>query len=276
MRPKILLCIAAAVTVASMSVFTTRAFSDNKVVIKGSTTVLPITQKAIEAFSKMHKDVSISVDGSGSGNGIKAIIDGTTDIANSSRAMKDNEKTKASDKGARIKEIVCAFDMIVPVVHPKNPLSKISMDQLKGIFDGSITNWKEVGGPDETIVVISRDTSSGTYEYWNEEVLKKGDVTPRAQLQASNGAVVTTVANNPKAIGYIGFGYMNSSVKALDVNNVKATLPNGKSGRYPISRKLYMYVNEKNYSPQARAFVQFILGRQGQALVKDAGYIPLR
>jgi phosphate transport system substrate-binding protein len=106
--------------------------------------------------------------------------------------------------------------------------------------------------------------------------MKKGDVTPKAQLQASNGAIVTTVANNPKAIGYIGFGYVSNTIKVLDVDGIPATIQNGKTGKYPISRKLFMYVNEKNYSPAAKAFVNFVLGAQGQRLVKDADYIPLR
>jgi len=276
MRPKILLVIFAAICVLSVGFFTTDAFSDSKIVIKGSTTVLPITQKAIEAFAKVRKDISISVDGSGSGNGIKALLDGTTDIANSSRSMKDKELDKAKEKGIKIKEITCAYDMIVPITHPSNPVKNLTLDQLKGIYDGSITNWKQVGGADQNIVLISRDTSSGTYEYWNEHVMKKGDVTPKAQLQASNGAIVTTVAGNPKAIGYIGFGYESNTIKVIDVNGVKATIQNGKSGKYPISRKLFMYVNENAYSPAARAFVQFILSPQGQKLVREADYIPLR
>lgn len=276
MRPKILLLIAAVVCVLSVGLFTTEGYSDSKLVIKGSTTVLPITQKAIEAFSKTRNDVSISVDGSGSGNGIKALLDGTTDIANSSRSMKEKELSTAKERGLTIREVPCAIDMIVVITHPTNRVRNLTAAQLKGIYDGSITNWKEVGGPDQNIVVISRDTSSGTYEYWNEHIMKKGDVTPRAQLQASNGAVVTTVANNPRAIGYIGFGYVGRSIKVVDVDGIKATIYNGKSGRYPISRKLFMYVNEKNYSPAARAFVQFILSPRGQRLVREADYIPLR
>lgn len=275
MRPKLFLMILAAVLTLSVGFFATDGFTDSKIVIKGSTTVLPITQKAIEAFTKIRKDVAISVDGSGSGNGIKALLDGTTDIANSSRSMKDKELATAASKGLKIKEIACAYDMIVVIVNKQNTVKNLTSDQLKGIYDGTITNWKDVGGPDQRIVVVSRDTSSGTYEYWNEHIMKKGDVTPKAQLQASNGAVLTTVANNPKAIGYIGFGYVNNTIKVLDVDGVKATILNGKTGKYPISRKLFMYVNEKNYSPDAKAFVNFILGVQGQKLVKDADFIPL-
>jgi phosphate transport system substrate-binding protein len=252
------------------------AAESGKVVIKGSTTVLPITMKAIEAYKIIKPAVSVSVEGSGSGNGIKSLLEGTCDIANSSREMKKEELEKAKSSGLKIKEIVVAYDMIVPIVHPSNKVKNLTKDQLKGIYDGSITNWKQVGGDDMNIVVVSRDSSSGTYEYWHEDVMKKTDIRKDSLMQASNGAVVNTVANNKKAIGYIGFGYLDKSIKALDVNGVKATLANGKSGKYPISRKLYMYVNENNYSAEAKGFVNYILGKDGQKLVSEAGFIPLK
>ncbi|HOK02050.1 MAG TPA: PstS family phosphate ABC transporter substrate-binding protein [Spirochaetota bacterium] len=252
------------------------AAESGKVVIKGSTTVLPITMKAIEAYKIIKPAVSVSVEGSGSGNGIKSLLEGTCDIANSSREMKKEELEKAKSSGLKIKEIVVAYDMIVPIVHPSNKVKNLTKDQLKGIYDGSITNWKQVGGDDMNIVVVSRDSSSGTYEYWHEDVMKKTDIRKDSLMQASNGAVVNTVANNKKAIGYIGFGYLDKSIKALDVNGVKATLANGKSGKYPISRKLYMYVNENNYSTEAKGFVNYILGKDGQKLVSEAGFIPLK
>lgn len=245
-----------------------------RIVIKGSTTVLPITQKTSEEYMKQNK-VTISIEGSGSGNGIKALLDSTCDIANSSREMKKEELEAAKSKGIAVKEIVVAYDMIVPVVHPSNPVRNLSLEQLKGIYNGTITNWKEVGGKDINVVVVSRDTSSGTYEIWHEKVLKKTDVSNRALLQASNGAVLSTVAVNPKSIGYIGFGYLNNSVKALKVNNIEGTIANGKSGKYPVSRKLYMYVNKTTLSKEANAFIKFILSKKGQDLVKEEGFIPL-
>lgn len=247
----------------------------NKVVIKGSTTVLPITQKTAEAYRKVNK-VSITIEGSGSGNGIKALIDGTCDIANSSREMKPEELKSAADKGKKVKEVTVAIDMIVPVVHPSNGVKEITMGQLKAIYDGSITNWKQLGGKDENIVVISRDTSSGTYEIWHEKVMKKTDVKKDALLQASNGAIISSVAANPKAIGYVGYGYIDSSVKPLNVDKVEGTIENGKSGKYPISRKLYMYVDENRVSADTQKYIDYILGDEGQKLVRDAGFIPVR
>lgn len=249
------------------------AQSKDRVVIKGSTTVLPITQKGAEIFMKKNPGVSIVIEGSGSGNGIKAILDGTCDIANSSREMKESEFAKAKESGVAVEEIVVAYDMIVPVVHPSNPVKNLTKDQLKAIYKGEITNWKDLGGKDQSIVVISRDTSSGTYEVWSEMIMKKEDVFPRALLQASNGAIVNVIANNERAIGYIGFGYLNDSVKSLTVNEVVPTLANGKSGKFPISRKLYMYVNKKKYSANTKKFVRYLLSKEGQAAVEEAGFI---
>ena len=246
----------------------------NKVVIKGSTTVLPITQKAAEEYRKQNK-VSITIEGSGSGNGIKALIDGTCDIANSSREMKEKELNTAKEKGISVKEITVAIDMIVPVINPANPVKNLSMDQLKGIYDGSIKNWKQVGGKDENIVVISRDTSSGTYEIWHEKVMKKTDVAKDALLQASNGAIVSAIAGNPKAVGYIGYGYIDNTVKPVTVSGIEPTLENGKSGKFPVSRKLYMYVDEKKISGESRKFIDYLLSPEGQKLVKEAGFISL-
>lgn len=246
-----------------------------KIVVKGSTTVLPITQKTAEAFRKQNM-ISVTIEGSGSGNGIKALIDGTCDIANSSREMKPEETESAKNKGKNIKEVVLAYDMIVPVVHPSNSVKDISMDQLKAVYDGSITNWKQLGGKDENIVVISRDTSSGTYEIWHEKVMKKADVKKDALLQASNGAIVSAVSTNPKALGYVGYGYIDSSVRPLTIDKIEGTIENGKTGKFPVSRKLYMYVDGDKITEDASRYIDFILGTDGQKLVKEAGFIPVK
>jgi phosphate transport system substrate-binding protein len=265
-----------AIAAVAISMVSGTAAEKGKISIKGSTTVLPITMKALESFKLIKPEISISVEGSGSGNGIKAILDGTCDIANSSREMKKDEFDKAKAANRKIKEIVVSYDMIVPIVNPSNKVKNLTMEQLKGIFDGTITNWKQVGGDDMNIVVVSRDSSSGTFEYWNESVMKKTDVRKDALMQASSGAIINTVANNKKAIGYDGYGYVDSSVKGLDVNGIPANLKNGKSGKYPISRKLYMYVDEKNYSAEAKAFVNYLLSKEGQKKVSEAGFIPLK
>lgn len=247
-----------------------------KIVIKGSTTVLPITLKIIEAYKKIAPNVAISVDGSGSGNGIKALLEGSCDIANTSRALKKEELEKAVAFKGSIKEVIVAYDMIVPIVHPSNKVKNLTKNQLKGIYDGSIKDWSEIGGDRGRIVVISRDTSSGTYEYWHEDVMKKSEVRKDALLQASSGAVVSAVANNRRAVAYVGFGYLNNRVHAVHVNGVEPTLDNGKTGKYPISRALYNYINEKNLSKETKAFIDFIISKDGQKLVRDAGFIPVR
>ncbi len=168
------------------------------------------------------------------------------------------------------------FARTYTIVHPANRIENISKEQLKAVYDGSIDNWSKLGGDDGSIVVISRDTSSGTYEYWHEDVMKKSEVRKDALLQASSGAVLSAVANNRRAIAYVGFGYLNDSVKALKANGIDPTIDNGKSGKYPISRALYMYVNENRLSGETRKFIDFLLGDEGQALVKGAGFIPVR
>jgi phosphate transport system substrate-binding protein len=241
----------------------------------GSTTVLPIAQKAAEAYMKEHPDVTISVSGGGSGNGIKAIIDGTTDIANISRFIKNEEVKQAVEKGSYPVPFAVAYDCIVPVVHPSNTVNNLTTDQLKAIYKGEIDNWKAVGGPDLKIVVISRDTSSGTYEVWEEKVMKKERVSPAALLQASSGAVAQAIASNKFAIGYLGIGYLNDKVKAVTVNNIAGTAETTLNGTFPISRPLFMFTRGWP-SGDALNFINFVLNPQkGQKLVKEAGFVPL-
>ena len=249
------------------------AFAGN-IVIKGSTTVLPIAQKAAEDFMKMNADTNISVSGGGSGNGIKAIIDGTTDIATSSRFIKDKEIKLAMEKSVLPVPHRVAMDCVVPVVHPTNALTDISMARLKDIYTGKTTNWKELGGKDKPIVVISRDTSSGTYEVWHEKVLHKEKVTPKALLQASNGAVAQVVAKNKYAIGYIGIGYLNKGVKALKVDGVEASATSALNGTYPVSRALFMFTNGWPEG-DVMSFINFVVSPTGQKLAREEGYVPL-
>jgi phosphate transport system substrate-binding protein len=245
------------------------------IVIKGSTTVLPIAQKVSEAYMKQNPDVKISISGGGSGNGIKALIDGSTDIADSSRFIKEKEVKLAVDKGRYPVPFAVAYDCIVPVVHPENSIMNITMQQLKGIYKGDIKNWKEVGGPDRPIVVISRDTSSGTYEVWHEKVMKKERVFPGALLQASNGAIVQAVSKNKNAIGYIGLGYMDKSIKDLMVDRVKGSEETTLNGTYPVSRPLYMFTPGWPKEDVLK-FINFVVHpEKGQKYVRDAGFVPL-
>ena len=246
-----------------------------KLVIKGSTTVLPIAQKVAEAYMKENPDTSISISGGGSGNGIKAIIDGTTDIADSSRFIKDKEVKLAMEKGTYPVPFRVAYDCIVPIVHPNNPVKNLTMDQLKAIYKGEVKDWKEVGGPNKKIVVISRDTSSGTYEVWEGKVMKKERVYPGALLQASNGAVAQVVAKNKYAVGYIGLGYLNKDVKALTVNSVTGSSATTLDGTFPISRPLFMFTQGWPEGDIVK-FLNFVLRPdKGQKLVGEVGFVPL-
>lgn len=243
--------------------------------LDGSTTVLPIAQKVTEAYMKEHPDVSISVSGGGSGNGIKALLDGTTDIADSSRFIKEEEVKIAVEKGSYPVPFAIAYDCIIPVVHPGNPLTNLTLDQLKSIYMGQVKNWKELGGADSPIVVISRDTSSGTYEVWEEKVMKKERVFPGALLQASNGAIVQAVGKNKNAIGYIGIGYVDKTVKALSVNSIAGTEETTLNGTFPISRPLFMFTRGWPTGDTLN-FINYVLHPQkGQKFVKEAGFVPM-
>ena len=250
------------------------AFAADPIVIKGSTTVLPIAQGTLEAYMKKNPRVQISLSGGGSGEGIKALIDKTTDIATSSREIKKEEIALAQTKGVKPVAHVVAKDALTPVVHPKNKVTNLSIDQLSQIYQGKITNWKEVGGEDLKIVVISRDSSSGTFESWDHFVMKKAKVAPTAQMLASNGALVTAVAKNRYAIAYLGIGYVNKSVKPLQVNGITASIQTALSNEYPLSRELYMYTNGEPTGDVAK-FIAFVKSAEGQKIVTKEGFVPL-
>jgi len=250
------------------------AFAE-ELVINGSTTVLPIGQAAAEKFMEAYPDTTVSVSGGGSGNGIKALIDGTTDIAMSSRFIKDKEVAMAVEKGRYPVPFAVAVDALLPVVHPSNPVKDLTIEQLRDIYLGKIKNWKEVGGPDKRIVAVTRDTSSGTFEVWEEKVMDKKRISPRALVVASNGAMVQTVAGNPAAIGYIGIGYLNDSVKAIAVGGIEGTPKTALDGSYPISRYLFMFTQGWP-TGTALKFINFVLSDAGQEIVASTGFIPVR
>ncbi len=262
------------ISILSLSLVGTGIAFGETIVIKGSTTVLPVAQAASEAFMAANPGVNISISGGGSGNGIKALVDKSTQIANASRFIKDKEVKLAQENGVYPVPHRVAIDAIIPVVHPSNPVNDLTIEQLSLIYQGKIKNWSEVGGDDLKIVVVSRDTSSGTYEVWEDKVLHKAKVTPRAQLQASNGAIVQAISKNKYAIGYIGLGYLNKDVKALKVNGVEATSENALSGAYPVARPLFMFTDGWPKDSTAK-FIVFVLSREGQEIVKKEGFVSL-
>lgn len=250
-------------------------FADDVLVVKGSTTVLPIAQAAAQIYMKDHPGASITVSGIGSGDGIKELINKTTDIANSSRNIKKEEEVLAREKGVHFMPYPIAIDAIVPIVHPDNPVKNLTIEQLNLIYQGKITNWKNVGGLNKGIVIISRDINSGTYDTWEEKILHKTTVTPRAEIQESNATVVLAVSKNKFAIGYIGVGYLNKTVKGIKVNGIEATTQTAKSGQYPIARPLFMFTDGQP-AGIAREFIRFLLSTEGQRIVKAQGFVPLK
>ena len=243
--------------------------------IDGSTTVLPIAQKAAEVFMKKNPNIKVFVSGSGSGTGIKALIDGTTNIATSSREAKDKEVATGKEKRVILTAHKIALDGIVPVVHPSMKIDNITLEQLRDIYNGKIKSWKELGGPGRPISVVSRDTSSGTYEVWEEKILKGDKVRPDALLVASNGQAVQTVAQNKFAIGYIGIGYIDKSIKVLKVNGNSASAKSVRDGSWLVARPLFMYTNGKPAGTIAK-FIDFMLSKEGQKIVNEVKYVSFK
>lgn len=256
--------------------------SDTKVIqLKGSDTILNLSQAVAEEFMKSNKDAKISVTGGGSGTGIAAKLNKTIDIALASRNMKESEWKKAKDAGLNIQEITIAFDGITMAVNKSNPIKNLTQAQIRSIYIGEIKNWKEVGGADERIVVLSRDSSSGTHVYFKEHILRKGnekgpeEFASTALFLPSNEALKQEIENTKGAIAYLGMGYVDNSVKEITVDGVEANLANVKSKKYPISRGVYWYT-EKNISGTTKDLVNFMMSSKGQEIVKKEGFVPVK
>ena len=247
----------------------------NTFTIKGSTTVLPVAQAATEVFMEKNPGINISVQGGGSGVGISSLLDKTTDIATSSRKIKREEIDKAKASGINPNEIPIAIDGIAVIVHPTNSVKALTKAQIKDIYTGKISNWSELGGKKAKIVVVNRDTSSGTYEAFELLALNKEKVRPDALITASNQGVSQIVAQTPGAIGYIGHGFLSPKVKAVTVDKVECTKLNIQSDKYPLSRYLYVYTNGKP-SGSILKFIDFLLGVQGQKLVVEEGFVEIK
>lgn len=264
--------------IISMSAFTQNIVN---IKIKGSDTVLPLSQKEAETFMKKNKTAKITVTGGGSGVGIAAFVDGSTDIAMSSRKMKMSEKMKLQDAGKTYKEVIIANDALSVIVNPANKVNQLTREQLEGIFTGKITNWKEVGGNDEKIVVYSRESSSGTYEFFKEHVLNNKNYGTAILMMPATGAMVQSVSQTKGAIGYIGFAYMETNVKALKISYdkgktfIEPNVTNAKNKSYPVVRPLYYYYLTKDAN-KVKTFIDFILSEEGQKVVNEVGYISLK
>ncbi len=271
-------------------IFATAVFAaseKNSIQIKGSDTMVNLGQALAEAFMEKHPEVFIAVTGGGSGTGIASLISGTCDIAMSSREMKKAEIGQAKSLGIEPEEFLIGMDGLSVVVHPENPVGTLTIDELSDIFTGRIKNWREVGGKDKKIVILSREVNSGTHVYFKEHVLRKGDplskeeFSPDSLLMSSSQAIAEEVALNPQAIGYFGMGYLSPRQKAIAVARdkdgpyIKPTAENVISKTYPISRPLYLYTKNK---PEGliKEFLDFALSPEGQEVVLFTDFVPIK
>jgi phosphate transport system substrate-binding protein len=240
--------------------------------LAGSTTVQPVAEKLGEAFKAANPDVQIDVQGGGSSVGVKSAGEGTVDIGNASREIKDSEIDTYPDLVIH----TIARDGIAIVVNPGVTVDGLTKAEVQAIFAGEIANWSEVGGPDKAIVVVSREEGSGTRAAFEEMVMgEEAVIVDTAILQPSNGAVKTTVSTTDDAIGFLSFGYLDASVKAVDIDGVKATVDNAKSGTYPIVRPLNMLTNGEP-TGVVKAFLDFVMSAEGQAVVEEEGYLSIK
>lgn len=254
---------------------------------KGSDTIVNLALAWAERYQAQYPEVRISVTGGGSGTGIASLINGTVDIANASREIKEEEIEEARQRGIEPVEYVIARDAIAVIVHPDNPVKELTLEQISLIYRGQINNWTEVGGEDRPIVRLSRETNSGTHVYFLESVIRLGDSDSKEIFSAdtlllpSSEGIISEVSDNPNAIGYDGLGYVTSEVKVLGVasqGSDRYVMPSAETvndGKYPISRNLYMYTNAE-LKPAVQAYLDWVLTPEGQQIVIDLGFVPVQ
>lgn len=256
------------------------AYAKSSVVqIKGSDTILNASQAIVEEYMKTNKKARIAVTGGGSGVGIASLINKTADIAMASRNIKSSEVEALKKEGINVEEVVLGYDGITVIINHGNHIKNLDKKTLAGIFAGEITNWKELGGDDAKIVVLSRDSSSGTHAYFKEEILRGGDSKSVVEYgqdtlyMPSNQAILQEVAKSKYAIGYIGMGYMNDTVDSLAVDGVKPTFETVADKTYPIAREVFWYVDSAR-DGVTKEVVDFAVSSKGQEIVKEEGFVP--
>lgn len=247
--------------------------TDNSTIsVSGSTTVQPLAEKLAEAFMTENTGIRIDVQGGGSSVGVKAAGQGTSDIGMASREIKESELAEFP----KLNVVVIARDGIAIVANADVTVSDLTVEQVRDIFSGKITNWKDLGGEDQNIIVVSREEGSGTRGAFEELVMGKDAlITASAILQPSNGSIRTTVSTTPYSIGYMSFGYLDDTIKAISIGGIAPTEPNAADGSYPIVRPLNMLTNGEP-TGAVKAFLDFILSDAGQKLVVEDGYIPVK
>lgn len=255
--------------------------------IKGSDTIVNLIQVWAETFVALNPTYNVGVTGGGSGTGFAALMNKTCDIAMSSRVIEDKEAELAASKNVYPVEYIVGLDGLAILINKNNPVQNLTLDQLRDIFMAKITNWKEVGGEDRKIVILSRESNSGTHMFFKEHVLRHGNAkgkeefAPQALLMPSSQAIYDEVFQNPNALGYVGMGFINDSVKAVSValnaesGYVYPTPENVMTGNYPISRPLYLYTNGQ---PKGviKEFIDYALSDEGQKIVLETDFVPLK
>ena len=255
--------------------------------IMGSDTMVNLSAALAEAYMDKHENVDVVVQGGGSGTGVAALINGTTDVAQMSRAMKEDEWQQAEDQGIEVTEVIAAWDALVVAVHPDNPVNALTLDELGAIYRGEITNWSEVGGEDDDILLLSRDTTSGTHVFFKEAVVQLDGQFPGAEFATdalflpSTQAIVDELAQSTHAIGYIGIGYYNPdtvqvvAIKVADSSTPVSPIEKHPEGiDYPLSRPLYYYLAGE-VDGLVKDFMDFVLGPEGQEVVRSMDFLPI-
>jgi len=255
-------------------------YEGQELVISGSTTLLQVSEAWASAFMEKYGG-TIIINSGGSGGGIADMINGINDLANASRQIKDEELQAAKDAGLDVQEYIVLYDGIAIIVSSNVSVENLTIEELSKIYTGKITNWQDVGGDDAEIVVIARDSSSGTGEYFLEEVVQLGktmenDYSETALRLQSNADIVNQIKNNDNTIGYIGLGYLEESLKTVKVGGVEPSIDTVKNGSYPISRGLYVYASNKELSEIAQAYIDFIFSDKGQEIGLQEGFVPLK
>ena len=256
--------------------------------IKGSDTLLELISAAAENFRQVHPDIKITVTGGGSGTGMAALLNKEIDVATSSRPMKEEEMTMATQKGLEpIQEFLIARDMLSIIVHPSNRVFELTVDELAAIYSGKITNWQEVSGEDTEITLYGRQSTSGTYTFFMEEIVK-GDYSPRMRNMEGSQAIVDAVSQDTSGIGYVGIGYVVDehdlplrSIRLVSVGTSKggpyfSSIDETSYDYYPINRPLYLYSSEAELNPARDLFFEFMLSPSGQTVVENTGFVSIR
>ncbi len=242
----------------------------NKVTVSGSTSVGPVVEVLGEDFSAKNEGISVEVQQIGSSAGIKNAIEGTSQIGMASRDLKDEEKASG------LKETQIAIDGIAVITNKNNEVKDLTLEQVKDIYTGKITNWKEVGGKDAPIVVVSREDGSGTRDGFQENVgFESEELTKDAQISDGSGNIKSIVEGNENSIGYISFGYVDDKVNSLTIDGVELTVENVKDNKYAIARPFLLVNKEDKISEEGTKFIEFILSEEGQKIVEDKGFISI-